>query len=55
VGYSGFIWSPPLLGWIAQTVDLRAAMAVIVAGTFGLIVVGSLAPRGVREPVSPPG
>ena len=46
VGYSGFIWSPPLLGWIAQTVDLRAAMAVVVVGTFGLIVVGYLAPRG---------
>jgi len=45
VGYSGFIWSPPLLGWIAQTVDLRAAMAVIVVGTFGLVVVGYLAPR----------
>jgi cyanate permease len=55
VGYSGFIWSPPLLGWIAQTVDLRAAMAVVVVGTFGLIVVGYLAPRGARGPVSPRG
>ena len=37
VGYTGFIWSPPLLGWIAQTFSLRAAMSVIVVATFGII------------------
>lgn len=46
VGYTGFIWSPPLLGYVAQTIDLRAAMAVIVIATFGIIAAGSLAPRG---------
>ena len=45
VGYTGFIWSPPLLGYVAQTIDLRAAMAVIVIATFGIIVAGLMAPR----------
>jgi fucose permease len=45
VGYTGFIWSPPLLGYIAQTVDLRAAMAVIVVATVGIVVAGLFAPR----------
>ena len=40
VGYTAFIWSPPLLGYIAQTVSLRAAMGVIVVATFGLIGTG---------------
>jgi hypothetical protein len=54
VGYTGFIWSPPLLGYIAQTIDLRAAMCVIVAATFGLVGVGLLAPRR-RPGATPPG
>lgn len=45
VGYTGFIWSPPLLGYVAQTIDLRAAMAVIVIATVGIVVAGALAPR----------
>jgi fucose permease len=45
VGYTGFIWSPPLLGYIAQTIDLRAAMAVIVIATIGIVVAGLMAPR----------
>ena len=45
VGYTGFIWSPPLLGYVAQTIDLRAAMAVIVIATLGIIVAGLMAPR----------
>ena len=45
VGYTGFIWSPPLLGWIAGTVDLRAAMGVIVFATLGITVMGFFAPR----------
>ena len=45
VGYTGFIWSPPLLGYVAQTIDLRAAMAVIVIATVGIIVAGLLASR----------
>lgn len=45
VGYTGFIWSPPLLGYVAQTVDLRAAMSVIVIATLGIVVTGLFAPR----------
>ncbi len=51
VGYSGFVWSPPIFGWIAQTVDLRAAMVVIVLSTLGIIGAGLAAPR-VRVPAS---
>ncbi len=49
VGYTGFIWSPPLLGWVAQSFSLRAAMGVIVIATFGIIVGGFLAPRDVHD------
>jgi MFS family permease len=51
IGYSGFVWSPPIFGWIAQAFDLRAAMVVIVSSTAGIIVTGLFAPRrspGVR-------
>jgi MFS family permease len=43
VGYTGFVWSPPLLGWIADTVDLRAAMGVIVLATLGITITGLFA------------
>jgi len=43
VGYTGFVWSPPLLGWVADTVDLRAAMAVIVLATVGITATGLFA------------
>jgi fucose permease len=49
VGYTGFVWSPPLLGWIADTVDLRAAMGVIVFATLGITATGLFARRKVRE------
>jgi fucose permease len=45
VGYTGFIWSPPLLGWVADTFSLRGTMTVIVIGTLGIIGAGLLAPR----------
>ena len=44
IGYTGFVWSPPLLGWIAQVADLRAAMAVIVLATFGIVATGLVRP-----------
>ncbi len=49
VGYTGFVWSPPLLGWIADTVDLRAAMGVIVFATLGITVMGFFARRKTVE------
>jgi MFS family permease len=45
IGYTGFVWSPPLLGWIAETADLRAAMAVVVLATFGITATGLAAER----------
>lgn len=45
IGYTGFVWSPPLLGWIADVADLRAAMGAIVAATFGIVVTGALERR----------
>lgn len=45
VGYTGFVWSPPLLGWIADTADLRAAMGVIVFATLGITIMGFFARR----------
>jgi len=51
VGYSGFVWSPPIFAWLATAFDLRAAMAVIVCATLGIVVAGALTPsdRPVRE------
>ena len=48
VGYTGFVWSPPLLGWIAETASLRAAMATIVVATLGITATGLV--RGRRNP-----
>lgn len=44
VGYTGFLWSPPLLGWVADTFSLRGTMMVIVIATFGIIAAGLLIP-----------
>jgi MFS family permease len=51
VGYTGFVWSPPLLGYVADTISLRAAMVVIVFATGGIVVSGLFARRSV--PVAP--
>jgi cyanate permease len=45
VGYTGFIWSPPLLGWVADTFSLRGTMTVIVIATLGIIAAGVATPR----------
>jgi hypothetical protein len=45
VGYSGFVWSPPIFAWLAQAFDLRAAMGAIVLATVGILVTGLLVPR----------
>ena len=52
VGYSGFVWSPPIFAWLAGTFDLRAAMGVIVSATVGIVVAGLLAPSD--RPVAAP-
>jgi MFS family permease len=50
VGYTGFVWSPPLLGYVADTISLRAAMVVIVFATGGIVASGLFARR--RVPVT---
>jgi MFS family permease len=45
VGYSGFVWSPPIFAWLANAFDLRAAMAVIVSATLGIVLAGLLTPH----------
>jgi len=45
VGYTGFIWSPPLLGWVADTFSLRGTMTVIVIATLGIIGAVLATPR----------
>jgi MFS family permease len=45
VGYTGFIWSPPILGWVADTFSLRASVSVIVIATLGIVAGGLMAPR----------
>ena len=52
VGYTGFIWSPPLLGWVADTFSLRGTMTVIVIATLGIIGAGLATPR---DPVASAG
>ena len=52
VGYSGFVWSPPIFAWLAQAFDLRAAMGVIVSATFGILIAGALAPRDRSESIA---
>jgi hypothetical protein len=51
VGYSGFVWSPPIFAWLANAFDLRAAMGVIVSATIGIVIAGALSPRD--RPVPP--
>ena len=46
VGYSGFVFAPPLLGWLGDTFTLRATMSFMILMTIGVAVSGLLAPRG---------
>jgi len=45
IGYTGFVWSPPILGWVSETFSLKATMAVIVVATLGIVAGGIAAPR----------
>jgi MFS family permease len=61
IGYTGFVWAPPLIGWISATYGLRPAMAFIVASTAGIVAAGLFVPAErssarppVREPTAGP-
>jgi MFS family permease len=40
VGYAGFVVGPPVMGWLADNIGLRAAMSAMLAATLGMAVVG---------------
>jgi MFS family permease len=50
VGYSGFVWSPPVIGWLAGAWGLRAGMTFVVACSLLMVVAGIIAPRGAERP-----
>lgn len=45
VGYSGFVFAPPLLGWLGDTFTLRATMGFMILMTIGVAASGLVAPR----------
>jgi len=48
LGYTGFVVGPPILGWLADAVSLRATMVAVVVATLG-VAAGALAHRGPRD------
>jgi hypothetical protein len=62
VGYTGFVVGPPIMGWLADNVGLRAAMSGMLVATVGIAAGGFLMKRDQRisspvdeEAVSPRG
>lgn len=49
VGYTGFLVGPPLLGWLAEAVSLRATLVAVAAAAVGIIAGAG----GRRRRVSP--
>ncbi len=54
VGYSGFVFGPPIMGWLADHISLRAAMFALVASTLGIALAGAFTRRETRAPSSSP-
>lgn len=42
LGYSGFVFGPPILGWLAETTSLRVALFVVVGTSMAIVL---MAPR----------
>lgn len=40
VGYTGFVVGPPIMGWLADNVGLRAAMSAMLVATLGMALAG---------------
>jgi hypothetical protein len=51
IGYLGFLIGPPLIGLLAEMVELRAAMLAIVAPTLGLMALAGI--LGQKPPAPP--
>ena len=49
LGYAGFVFSPPLVGLVAQRFGLRAAMALVFSCTAGVLVAGWVVREGGPE------
>jgi predicted MFS family arabinose efflux permease len=49
LGYAGFVFSPPLVGLVAQGMGLRAAMTLIFSCTAGIVAAGWFAREGPGE------
>ncbi|HEX6261534.1 MAG TPA: MFS transporter [Actinomycetota bacterium] len=54
VGYTGFVVGPPIMGWLADAVSLRATMVALVVTTLGILAGGLLSFRRERA-ATPPG
>ena len=52
LGYAGFVFSPPLVGLVAQHFGLRSAMALIFSCTAGILAAGWFAREAPRPPVT---
>lgn len=56
VGYAGFVVGPPVMGWLADAVGLRATMAALVVATLGIVLGGAAArvarPAAAAEPAA---
>jgi hypothetical protein len=48
IGYGGFVVGPPVMGWLADQVGLRATMVALVVATFGIAAAGVAGLRGTR-------
>lgn len=55
VGYAGFVVGPPVMGWLADNVGLRAAMSAMLVATLGMALVGLAVRSSSRagEPKTP--
>ncbi len=49
VGYAGFVVGPPVMGWIADHLGLRASFSVLLVSTLGVAASGLLS-RAARAP-----
>jgi len=48
-GYAGFVVGPPIMGWLADRVGLRATMTALVVATLGIAVAGVVGLRGATQ------
>ena len=53
VGYTGFIWSPPILGWVADTFSLRASVSVIIPAYNAATTIGETLASVLAQSVPP--